>query len=423
VIYSIYPSIFSPTHSFNAIAEQMARLKKLGVNVIWLMPVTPIGHPIGGHPALDSPYCVHDFFAVNPDYGTASDLRRLVSTAHHLGMKVILDEVLNHTAWDNALITQHPEYFVHSDGNSHNPASIKIAFNYNDVAQLNYGNSDLRAYMVRMLRFWITAYNIDGFRFDSANNPDGPNRMIPADFWQNLAAQLRTTRPNVLLLGECETPDLALKPFSLDYGWRMYDALKRASTGGDVSQVKDTWIFQTNNYPKGMLHMSIQDDWDDPRDVNTLGGSSGAHAAAVFNFTIDGIPLIYNGMEIGNSAEAVNPHAAINWLAGNTKFTKFYTAIISLRARNTALQQRGELKWVTNSVPNQVLSYERSGAGSEFLILDNLSNSSTKGTLDSSVGAGWSKVALPYSANTALSPSFSLGPKGFAVFKRTIAKD
>ena len=127
VIYCIYPSIFSAEGDFAGVTAQLGRLKNLGVTVIWLMPVTPIGHAINGHPAIDSPYCVHDYFAVNPRYGSKADLRFLVTAAHKCGIKIILDEVLNHSSWDNALITLHPEYYAHSDGDSKNPASIKQA--------------------------------------------------------------------------------------------------------------------------------------------------------------------------------------------------------------------------------------------------------------------------------------------------------
>ena len=256
VIYTLYPEIFSPQGSFAGVTAQLPRLKSLGVTDVWVMPVTPIGHSIPGHGAFDSPYCVNDYYGVNPKYGTGADLKTLVTTAHTLEIRILLDEVLNHTSWDNALTHQHPEFYVHTDGNASNPDSIKQAFNYSDVAQLNYTTPGRRAYITQMLQFWITQYNIDGFRFDSANNPDGPGRLIPADFWQQLGTDLRRTKPNVLLLEEGETPDLAKKPFSLDYAWRMYDpgghgALKSAAMDGDASQVEAAWRSQVERFPGG----------------------------------------------------------------------------------------------------------------------------------------------------------------------------
>jgi cyclomaltodextrinase len=419
IIYSIYPSIFSSEHSFNAITTQLGRLKELGATVIWLMPITPIGHEINGHPSVDSPYCVHDYYAVNPDYGTASDLHKLIRRAHQLGLKLMFDEVLNHTSWDNQLITQHPEYYVHSDGNPGNPSSISMAFNYADVAQLNYANPGLRKYMVSMLKFWIRRYKVDGFRFDCADNPDGPDRRIPADFWLSLGRQLRSTKPNLLMLGECQSPDLAMKPFTLEYGWHMYGALKGASNGGDAGQVKDAWDYQKDSYPVGMIMMSIQDDWDDPRDVNTFGGSAGAMAAAAFYFTDTGVPLIYNGMEIGNSAEAVNPRVAIDWHRGNPEFTEFYRHLITLRHNNPAFTV-GSMSWLANTEPKQILTYERTSGTSTFVVEVNLSNSPVNGSISGVPQARWKEIRIaPEVAqhDHAALPLFSLGPKDFAIYK------
>ena len=186
VVYCVYPTIFSPERNFAGVTAQLGRLKTLGVTVVWLMPVTPFGHPINGHPAFDSPYAVQDYFGLNPAYGSEADLHALVSTAHRLGLKVILDEVLNHTSWDNPLLTQHPEFYGHSDGNPKNSASIQQAFTYGDVAQLNYAELGVRTYMSEMLRFWLSRYDIDGFRFDSASDPEGSGRRslpISGSIW------------------------------------------------------------------------------------------------------------------------------------------------------------------------------------------------------------------------------------------------
>ncbi len=425
VIYTLYPSIFSPEGTFAGVTAQLGRLKKLGVTDIWIMPVTPIGQAINGHPTVGSPYAVHDYYAVNPQYGKPADLHALITRAHALGLRVLLDEVLNHTAWDNALITQHPEYYVHSDSSVHDPSSIKMAFNYSDVAQLNYANPDLRAYMARMLRFWITQYKVDGFRFDCTDNPDGPGRMIPADFWQTLGEQLRATKPNILLLGEENTPDLAQKPFALDYGWGMYGPVKDASnSGGDAAGIVTAWQHQADAFPMGMKHMFIQDDWDNPRDVNTFGGPAGAQAVAVFSFTDTGVPLIYNGMEIGNAAQGVNPHAAIDWGNGYARFPQFYHDLIALRRANPALQE-GTMTWLPNSAPKQLLTYVRSGGGSEFLVEINLSSDGVGGTVTAPAGADWTEVPLAglSGAKThAAPPQVSLAPKEFAIFRRPAPK-
>ena len=424
VIYTLSPEIFSPQGNFAGVTAQMPRLKALGVTDVWVMPVTPIGQTIPGHAAIGSPYCVHDYYGVNPSYGTEADLKTLVTTAHKLGMRVLLDEVLNHSAWDNALLTQHPEFYVHSDGNPKNSASIVQAFSYADVAQLDYSNPNLRAYMTQMLRSWMTTYGVDGFRFDCASNPDGPGRKIPADFWQQLGTDLRQTKPNVLMLGEQQSPDLARKPFALDYAWRMYDpsghgALKTAADG-DASRVEPAWKGQAAEFPAGMQHMSVQDDWDTPRDVNQFGGRAGAQAIAVFNFTNTGIPLMYNSMEIGNAAETTNPHKAIVWTGGDPKFTAFYKNLISLRHTNPALTT-GAMLWLPNSAPKQLLSYTRAGGGSEFLITINPTGMPASGKIRVAVGSGWKAVPIAGAISPAPAsalPSVVLPPRSFAVYRR-----
>jgi glycosidase len=421
VIYCIYPSIFSAKGDFAGVTAQLGRLKTLGVTVVWLMPVTPIGQAASGHPAFGSPYCVHDYFAVNPVYGSEADLRTLVSTAHKLGLKVILDEVLNHTSWDNPLVTQHPEYYVHSDGNPRNPASIRQAFNYGDVAQLNYADPGLRTYMIGMLRFWIKTYGVDGFRFDTASSPNGPGRLIPTDFWLEMGRQLRETKPDLLLLGECEDPTLAPKSFALDYGWWMHDTLKAVFAGGDAHLIEGTWRHQADDFPPGTQHMSVLDDWDYPRDVQTFGGPEGAMAAAVFSFTETGIPLLYNGMEIGNAAGGVNPHVPIDWAGGDPRFPEFYRQLIALRRKNPALQQ-GTMTWLPSSMPSQVLTYERSGGGSQFLIEINLSSNEAQGTVQTPVGSGWTQITLAGApgGTSVTAPQIALQPKGFAIFRRPV---
>ncbi len=426
VIYTLYPEIFSPQGNFAGVTAQLPRIKALGVTDIWIMPVTPVGQPINGHPSVDSPYDVHDYYGIDPRYGTTADLHTLIGTAHKLGMRVLLDEVLNHTSWDNALITQHPEFYVHSDGNVHNPASIQMAFTYSDVAQLDYANPALRAYITKMLQYWITQYNVDGFRFDSANNPDGPGRKIPADFWQQLGTDLRQTRPNVLMLEEGETPDLAHKPFSLDYAWRMYDpgghgALKTAADG-DASGVEPAWHSQVSDFPAGMQHMAVQDDWDTPRDVNAFGGPAGAMAVAVFNFTTTGIPLLYNGMEVGNSAGARNPHAAIEWAAGDPRFTPFYHSLIALRRSNPAFTT-GTMTWLPNTAPKQLLTYTRAGGGSEFLVEINPTGTPASGKISAAVGSGWKRVPVAGTSPVAagMLPSASLPPRSFALYRRPLS--
>ena len=389
------------------------------------MPVTPVGQPYNGHPAFDSPYAVHDYYAVNTTYGSAADLTTLINTAHGLGMKVILDEVLNHTSWDNALTTQHPEYYRHSDGNAYNPASEEEAFNFSDVVQLDYSNQSygLWTYMDTMLKYWITTYNVDGFRFDTADNPPGTSRNIPQAFWQQLRTSLEAAKPDILMLGEEEDAQLALAPFELDYGWNLQSALQQAATSGNsVTGLQNTWQSQVGNYPSGMLHMSLTQDWDLPEDLQAYGGVPNTLAAAVFNYTINGVPLMFNGEEVGNDKSGNNTHTLIDWSSPNASaFTGFYTSLIALRNANPALQQ-GTLTWETNSSPSQVATYDRASGTNEFLVEINFSNATVSGTVNVPAGSSWTDVTpsgSPSGQGHTKPGSFSLRPYDFAVFQRS----
>ena len=418
VVYCLYPTIFSPSGDLPGAMRGLKRLKDIGVNVVWLMPVTPIGHAVDGHPAFDSPYCVQDYNSVNPQYGTGEDLRRLVAAAHRLHMKVILDEVLNHSAWDNPLITEHPEYYVHTDANIHDPHSIDHAFTYNDVAQFDYSNPDLRAYMVGMLLKWMKTYNLDGFRFDSADNPSGPRRLIPADFWQDAGKKLHEVKPDVLMIGESGVPELADHPFQIQYGWIMYDGLKRAIQNSDAGAARDAWDYQNRQTP---TYLAMQDNWDKQRDVNTFGGPEGAMAAAVFNQTGNGVPLIYNGMEIGNAAGDVNPHGKIDWTRPNPAFPALYRQLAELRSRYAPLRE-GSMTWVSNTAPAQVLTYTRTSRHSEVLIEINISDKTAAGSVTLPAGPAWTDVTPrgPWPSPVRNGSDFVLQPRGFAIYRREL---
>ncbi len=421
VIYCIYPEVFS--HSgFDGVTAQLPRLKSLGVKVIWLMPETPVGHPYHGHEAIDSPYAVHDYYALNPQYGTPQDFRALVNTAHSLGLKVILDEVLNHTAWDNPLTHTHPEFYYHSDSNPRNVASEQMAFTYADVVQLDYSNPklDLWSYMDKMLAYWIKTYNVDGFRFDAVDNPYGPSRKIPKAFFQQLRPVLEAAKPSVLMLGEEEDPDLALAPYELDYGWHMQSALSKAAfTGNNAGGLKDAWDYQNTSYPPAMLHMNIMQDWDINNDLQTFGGVPNTLAAAVFNYTSNGVPLLFNGEEVGNDNSILNTHAPIHWSNPNAaRFTSFYKQLIALRNSSPALQQ-GTFSWETNASPTQVVTYDRMGGPDEFYVEVNFSGAALTGTCSVPSGKDWTDVTpgglrhtLPSTGN------FALAAYDYAVFKR-----
>jgi cyclomaltodextrinase len=441
-IYSVFTPMYSDAGTLDAVTADLPRIRNLGFDVLYLLPVTPVGQAtsatsaVGAHPTYDSPYCVHDYYAIDAALGTEASLESLVQSAHALGMYVVLDEVLNHTAWDNALLTAHPEFYLHSDGNPQNVASIEHAFTYLDVAQLDYATTTngttngLAAYMTSMLTHALTTYDVDGFRFDAADDPYGNGRMITAGFWQSLRPALEAVKPGVLMLGEELDPDLANAPFDLDYGWILQglygidgaaaNGLAQVASGGDAAALQTAWTAEKTGYPGAMRHMTLLQDWDLDEDLVLYGGAPNAMAAAAFAFTIDGVPLLFNGEEVGNDRSGVNTHTVVDWSGPNAaSFTAFYTSLLALRNGSSALQQ-GAVTWIGNTSASQVVSYTRSDSTATFLVTLNFSNAPVSGTVSAPSASAWTDVSptgSPGGTTHPLPPAFSLAPYDFAVFR------
>ncbi|MDQ3181541.1 MAG: alpha-amylase family glycosyl hydrolase [Acidobacteriota bacterium] len=422
VIYEIFPRQFSQKGDFNSITADLDRLKNLGVTVLWLMPI----HPIGKEKAkgtIGSPYAVKDYYAINPDYGTAADLKRLISEAHKRGLKVIIDIVANHTAWDSVMM-KNPAFYTHNDKGE----IISPVTDWADVADLNYDNPELRKYMVEMLKFWIRDYDLDGFRCDVAG-------FVPTDFWETARAEVDKIKPDTIWLAEWESPDLIVKAFDLDYSWANHSALMNAIFGNvPASEIRKVWEEQHAKFPKNALLMRFSDNHDERRAIARFG-EKGALAAQALAFTLDGVPLVYNGMENGDTTESGYPalfeKMPIFWQTEvrRPEFPRFYKAMIELRKNSIALR-RGDLVWLKNSDENCVLTFKRTSGKEEILVTINLSNAPFFGSIEASgnyeeitpnIGQPLppddDKIKPKTNINVGL-PSLSLDAFGFRIFRK-----
>ena len=372
VIYEIYPRAFSQQGNFNAITARLDELKELGVTILWLMPVHPIGQE-KKKGTIGSPYAVRDYYAINPDYGTADDLKRLIREAHARGLKVIIDIVANHTSWDSVLM-KHPEYYKRdAQGN------ITYPHDWYDIAALNYENQQLRRYMTDMLKHWIREFDLDGFRCDVAGE-------VPTDFWENARRELEQIKPDIVMLAEAHKPELQVKAFDLDYSWPLHTALTNVLQGrGRASDLRDEWEKEVKEWPKGALHMRFSDNHDERRAIARFG-ERGALAASAFVFTLDGVPMLYNGMEVGDTTESGAPalfeKLPIFWAIAERRpeFPKFYKEMMALRRGSVALR-RGTLEWVRNSDEARVISFVRRAENDEVLVAINLSSRPFSGSV------------------------------------------
>src|SRR5438105_11331240 len=350
VIYEIFPRAFSAEGNFNGITAQLDRLKDLGVTILWLMPIHPIGQE-KKKGTIGSPYAVRDYYGINPDYGTKDDLRKLISETHRRGMKVIIDIVANHTAWDSVLM-KHPDWYKHdAKGN------ITYPYDWFDIAALNYTNPQLRQYMTDMLKYWIREFDLDGFRCDVAGE-------VPTDFWENARAELDKIKPDIFMLAEAHKPDLEVKAFEVDYSWPLHSALTDILQGrGRASDLRAAWESEAKDWPRGALHLRFSDNHDERRAIARFG-EPGALAASAFMLTLDGVPLIYNGMEVGDTTESGAPalfeKLPVFWANAERRpeFPRFYQQFAKLRKANDALR-RGSLEWLRNSDEARVVTYLR----------------------------------------------------------------
>lgn len=408
VIYEINPRTFSATGDFKGIEAGLPRLQQLGVTILWLMPIHPIGQ-LNKKGTIGSPYAVRDYYAINPDYGTAADLKHLVREAHSRGFKIIIDIVANHTAWDSVLM-RNPDFYKHD-------AQGKIAPpipDWADVAGLDYRNPKLRAYMAGMLEYWLRDFDLDGFRCDVAF-------MVPVDFWEEVRARLEKIKPGIMMLAEADSPELLVKAFDLDYAWPFHSELTDVfENGAPASDLVRTWREQRDRYPKGALRMRFSDNHDEKRAIARFG-ERGALAASALVFTLDGVPMLYNGMEVGDTTESGSPalfeRMPIFWGIAERRpeFPRFYREMIALRKEYPALQQ-GEVEWVRNVAPDRVLSYIRRAGARRFLVVVNCSNRPFMGLVEAE--GAWTDVT-PLGPHPVLLPSVSLDAWGFRIYRET----
>lgn len=413
VMYEIFPRDFSAAGDLNGVTARLDGLKDLGVDILWLMPVHPLGEK-NKKGSAGSPYCVRDFYAINPDYGTTNDFRRLVSEAHARGLKVVLDVVTGHTSWDSVLMAEHPEFYAKdAQGRMRSPYP-----EWSDVAELDYTNPGLRRYMVEMLKYWVREFDVDGFRCDTAYT-------VPVDFWEAARAELEQTKPDVVIITDAGAkPVLLSKAFDLDYGGNLYSTLNQVISGlQPASTVRDSWEHTQGQFPKDSLHLRFTDYHNVPRAVARYG-LDGALAAQVLVLALDGVPLFYNGMEAGDATESADPalfeKMPVCWNpSGRPPLRDIYRDLVKLRKSHPAFTS-GDLTWLDNSAPNEVISFERKDPKDEFLILINLSSRRVNASVELPNAAGFEPVKIAGHADPVdiTLPDFHLPGYGWLVYRR-----
>lgn len=386
VIYEANLRQGTPTRNFRGLQMELPRLKDLGVDVVWLMPIHPISEK-NRKGTLGSYYAVRDYKAVNPEFGTLDELKELVNTAHNLGMKVIIDEVCNHSGCDNAWVTEHPEFYAKNEkGEMYGP------YDWTDTYKFDYSNPAMRAAMIDALKYWVEEADIDGFRFDVAGE-------VPTDFWVDARNQLEQIKP-VFFLAEASKPELMAEAFDADYAWPMKDTFGAiAATKGVNSYAKahgqtlpesnaqaipELLKKQKKEYPRGAIHMQMVTNHDlnswEGTEYERFGPALGAFA--VLSYTLPGVPMLYTGQEVGfdHAFEFFETDAVQPDYTGN-EVTVFYEMLNALRHGNGAFDAGRDNEGAIEFLPTEsedVLAFTRQGNGGRALVVVNLSPESRK---------------------------------------------
>jgi len=330
VIYEANPKVFASSDALKAIEGRLDEIQDLGVNVIWLMPI----QQQGSKNAVGSPYCIRDFKSVNSSYGTLESLKSLVSKAHSMDMKVILDWIANHSSWDNNWITEHPDWYTKdANGNIISPAGM----GWNDVADLNFNNKEMRAAMIDAMTYWVKEADIDGFRCDYA---DG----VPADFWKEALDAVKTIDQDAVLLAEASDEKLLDCGFQMLYGWDFQSKLVDVFAGNrTVEKLYESHKGEYKNLAEGKDRLRFSTNHDkamnEASPITMYKGERGAMAAFVIAAYMGGIPLIYSSQEIGYAKTlSFFNNTILDWNS-NPSYTEEYQKV--MRAYTESVEARG----------------------------------------------------------------------------------
>jgi glycosidase len=408
-IYEVNIRQYTPEGTFAAFQEHLPRLKELGVDILWFMPVFPIGdlnrkatqtvlaeeiaNPDEREKYLGSYYAIKDFTDVNPEFGTKEEFAQLVKKIHELGMYVILDIAVNHTAWDHAWIKTHPEYYtrIEKGKTPWNPEWMKqhpeyykfleeLGMTYPidpnetdwwDTADLNYENDSLRKEMQRIFRYWITDLGVDGYRCDVAS-------WVPTDFWEDIRSELDKIKP-VFMLAEAEQPDHHLRAFDMSYAWELHHIYNSIAKGEkNANDLLTYYIKQDTLYPLDAYRMNFITNHDENSwkgtEMKRLGEAT--NTMAVLTYTLPGMPLLYSGQEAGmNKMLKFFEKDTIVWNTASP-LPEFYGKLNQLKKENQALwngQSGGPLQRIETNSDSLVFAFIREKEENRVFVLANLS--------------------------------------------------
>ncbi|RNC67131.1 alpha-amylase [Proteiniphilum sp. X52] len=384
VIYEVNIRQHTPEGTLQAFSEHLPRLKELGVDILWFMPVQSIGKE-DRKGLLGSYYSIEDYTEVNSEFGTLADFKAVVRQAQGQGMKVILDWVANHTSRDAVWVKAHPEWYVRDSlGN------LNIMYDWTDIAQLDYSVPGMREAMIDAMKFWIRETGIDGFRCDVAGE-------IPTDFWEAAKDSLVMLNPDIFLLAEAEKPELNESVFDAYYAWDFHHKMNSIAQGKEpVDSLRASLQRMNERFSSHAIPMYFTSNHDE----NSWNGTEfermgeAAKPFAALTYMLPGIPLIYNGQEVGLDRRLEFFEKDIIEWEDKGGFSDFYGKLNRLKKKNKALsaQERdGEMTEIPNDCGEKVWSFKRVNNGNEVVCVFNFSPETVNVQFDGNVpGEGFS---------------------------------
>jgi cyclomaltodextrinase len=380
-IYEVNVRQYTPEGTFKAFSQHLPRLKEMGVDIIWLMPINPIGVE-KRKGSLGSYYSVKDYYGINPEFGTKHDFKELVDKIHSMGMYVIVDWVANHSAWDNALAKEHPDWYTKTPEGNFQPTPW---YDWEDIIDFDYEKEGIRKYMTEALKYWVKDFGIDGYRCDVAG-------FIPVDFWENVRHELDAIKP-VFMLGEWESRDLHKKAFDMTYSWSLWDKMHAViKDGKPIGGLIEYMAHDVSTFPKNGYRMTFTEN----HDKNSWEGNQfsnfgeGLEASMVLSATVNGMPLVYSGQEAGlDRSLKFFDKDLIEWK--EHPFTEIYKKLFSLKHKNHALWNGGyggEMIRIFNDKPDQVISFSREKDGDRVIPIINFSKNPVTVKLNSKYQKG-----------------------------------
>ena len=406
-IYEVNIRQYSPEGTFNAFTEHIPRLKEMGVEILWLMPIHPIGEENRKGP-LGSYYAVADYNAVNPEFGTKEDFRRLVETAHEYDMKVLLDWVANHTAWDAVWTETNPEFYeTDENGNFVPPVE-----DWEDVIQLDVDNPEMQEQMIRAMEYWVDEFGVDGYRADVAY-------MVPTDFWIRARQRLDEIKP-VFMLAEAEVPELH-QAFDMSYAWDYAETIRTIGSGeAELSALDEALNENFEKFEKSDYRMFFTTNHDENSwtgsDTDMYGDNF--ENFAVLSATVWGMPLVYSGQEsrLDQQLEFFEKDL-IEW--GDYALEDFYRTLLTLKSENPALyngEQGGSYLKASTNRNDVIFSYKRINNEDRVFVILNFSDETVDFTFDSGAQGTWfDEFGMD---SVSVSENFEMGPNSYKLLSR-----